>query len=76
LLRIADKNRRTQLRSVNHTALAFYGFRAGGISTIGGFGFGFAGTGAAPGGGLTSIGGGNGAACCWLTAAGGRDAGG
>jgi hypothetical protein len=52
-----------------------YGFRAGGVSTIGGFGFGFAGTGAAPGGGLTSIGGGNGAAC-WVTVAGDRDMGG
>jgi len=47
-----------------------HGFCAGGVSTIGGLGLGFAG--AAPGAGLTSIGGGNGAAC-WLTAAGGRD---
>jgi hypothetical protein len=51
------------------------GFCAGGVSTIGGFGFGLAGAGMAPGAGLTSIGGGNGAACR-LTAAGGRAAGG
>jgi hypothetical protein len=45
----------------------------GGVSTIGGLGFGFGD--AAPGGGLTSIGGGKGAAC-WVTVAGGRAAGG
>ena len=38
-----------------------HGFCAGGVSTSGGFGFGFGGT--APGAGLTSIGGGSGAAC-------------
>jgi hypothetical protein len=36
-----------------------------GVSDSGGFGFGLA-TGATPGAGLTSIGGGSGATCCWL----------
>jgi hypothetical protein len=39
---------------------------AGGVSTSGGAGFGFGGRTTAPGGGRTSIGGGNGAAR-WLT---------
>jgi len=47
------------------TPMYAYGFATGGVSTLGGRSFGFAGVAADPGAGRTSIGGGNGATC-WV----------